>query len=1158
MQSKKIIRSAILGVAAVVASAQFARAQALAPGYVIGNGALTPNGETLFIDNARSGGGDAQSDTNGFFFWSAVLPNRWVAGEQISLTGVALPIVVQSANPEATTNNTRDGTMSFQFYDLGADNTWNGAFNATTNPTGDVLIGSRDLTFDNIGGASTYSGIFTAPLTFTAGSGGIAMRIKHSTNARVKIEPVANSLGVTRNTNSAGGALYTGEGTTNQGFRMSLAGFNLGDPANPRWKSTATNDWGTAGNWSNNTVPNSAGLKVILGDVLTSPATINLNGARTIGRLELTSAQGYTIAAGAGGALTLNNSANPAELTVVTGNHSITAPVQLSGATTVTTPTNTSLSLGVVSGAGGITKVGPGSLTLSEPVSYAGATTVSAGRLIVGGGSAGPVSVSNVSLAADTVIDYRNASGGYAASSFTSGNVGTVRIGAGTTNLTPAGGAIVQSTVVVGAGATLNASAFATGYDLGAAQQLRIAGTVTAPALNLYADNSVGIGDDVTRATGTATVNGALVLNGTNAASADGLVFQVIGNGITVGPSDQLQVNGALVKTGANPYRITIIPDVGARLPASTTLITHTGGALNASDFAVVGAQAFPSSRISYAIDASTPGVLKLVEQGTALNLKWTGANSATWDNAVTANFVDASNNPQQFRSLDTVRFDDTSTVRDVVYTGDIFATEIVVDTANTYSFQSSGTGQGLTSHTTLRKRGTGKLILKSTFDFTGDGTATYTGPVFVEQGTLSLGGGIVNGGGVSNTVGVDLAAGTTLEIWRVGGTGTVPNYYFPVSGAGTIVKRGDTAALTGPSSTFAGLIQIEEGILQINNAASFGTSAQGVVANGNGGLRMNIAGAYSVGDSITINSTGTSTVPQLAIGGTGTGTFTGVTTFNVADGFIQTDGGSTLNLAGGLVATGNITNTFNGGLRLGGTTTIAGSFARATATAPLTIDGNVTVTGTFTSSGVVSAVIMSPAPNNLAPRTLEVGGLALGAGSTAGATRLDIANNILKVNYSGTSPLPTLLTYIADGLDDDNANGNPLDVNEIAIYSSLMPIAGQTIGYLDNGTSVSIRKTLFGDATLDGTVNFDDLLKLAANYNTSGKLWYQGDFTGDGTVNFDDLLRLAAAYNTSLPAGVIGGAPEFAMAQALVPEPASLGLLAAFSAALTRRRNHR
>jgi len=59
----------------------------------------------------------------------------------------------------------------------------------------------------------------------------------------------------------------------------------------------------------------------------------------------------------------------------------------------------------------------------------------------------------------------------------------------------------------------------------------------------------------------------------------------------------------------------------------------------------------------------------------------------------------------------------------------------------------------------------------------------------------------------------------------------------------------------------------------------------------------------------------------------------------------------------------------------------------------------------------------------------------------------------------------------------------------------------------------------LAGDANRDRSVDFNDLVKLAQNYNTTGgKTYADADFTGDGNVNFNDLVVLAQNYNTSLP----------------------------------------
>jgi hypothetical protein len=59
----------------------------------------------------------------------------------------------------------------------------------------------------------------------------------------------------------------------------------------------------------------------------------------------------------------------------------------------------------------------------------------------------------------------------------------------------------------------------------------------------------------------------------------------------------------------------------------------------------------------------------------------------------------------------------------------------------------------------------------------------------------------------------------------------------------------------------------------------------------------------------------------------------------------------------------------------------------------------------------------------------------------------------------------------------------------------------------------------LAGDANHDATVDFNDLVRLAQNYNTAGgRTFDQGDFNYDGNVDFNDLVILAQRYNTNLP----------------------------------------
>ncbi len=57
----------------------------------------------------------------------------------------------------------------------------------------------------------------------------------------------------------------------------------------------------------------------------------------------------------------------------------------------------------------------------------------------------------------------------------------------------------------------------------------------------------------------------------------------------------------------------------------------------------------------------------------------------------------------------------------------------------------------------------------------------------------------------------------------------------------------------------------------------------------------------------------------------------------------------------------------------------------------------------------------------------------------------------------------------------------------------------------------------LAGDVNRDRTVNFDDLLIVAQNYESTGMTYAQGDLDNSGTVDFDDLLTLAQNYEQTV-----------------------------------------
>ncbi len=126
----------------------------------------------------------------------------------------------------------------------------------------------------------------------------------------------------------------------------------------------------------------------------------------------------------------------------------------------------------------------------------------------------------------------------------------------------------------------------------------------------------------------------------------------------------------------------------------------------------------------------------------------------------------------------------------------------------------------------------------------------------------------------------------------------------------------------------------------------------------------------------------------------------------------------------------------------------------------------------------------------------------------------------------------------------------------ELSQSSNIIPV---TIQIIDALRSIALSgPRLAGDATRDDTVDFDDLLLLAANYNGTGKLWSHGDFTGDGKTNFDDLLLLASNYNVSIGASDTLGtlhSLDTRVTTIALPEPAMILPSLAATAALSRRR---
>ena len=799
-----------------------------------------------------------------------------------------------------------------------------------------------------------------------------------------------------------------------------------------------------------------------------------------------------------------------------------------------------------ISGSGGVSEQGTGTLILATANSYTGTTRISAGMLMLGHSLALSGSMVNLYSGDAGALNFGTlvaaTLGGLQGSrtlALTNGNSQAVALTTGGNNATTTFDGILSGTgslIVQGTGTLVltNANTYSGGTTISSATRtVQIGSGSTTGAL--------GSGD--------ITDNGTLTFNRSNANTVSNVIG---GTGVL-----RQQGTGTLILTGANNY------SGGTTINTGTLQVGSGGasGALGTGGITNNGALVINRTGTITIGDAIT-GTGSLTNQG-AGTLTLAGSNTYSGTTrilggmltlghslALSGSLLDlnGTGGTLNFGTLTAATFGALQGTRNLALTnGNSQAVALTTggnNASTTYSGVLSGAGS-------LVVQGTGTFILGTTNtysggttigstrtlqvgsgfnygslgagDITDNGTLTfYRNDTFILSNVISGTGTLrQQGSGVLVLTGANSYSGTTtiatgtLQVGNGGATGSLGTNTDPITNNGTLVfKCSDVVTLANTISGTGALSQQGTGTLILTGANTYSGSttiaSNSVLRVGSGGT-VGLLGTGSVSDSgtLTVNRSGTVTIPG-AISGTGALSQQGggtliLTGTNNYSGSTTIAAGSTLQLGSGgttgALGTGVVTN--NGTL----------AFKRSDAvTAPNIISGS----GSLSQQGT-GTVILTAANTYSGLTTIASGTLQVGNGGTVGwyGTGGIIDNGTLAVNRSGTV---TLNDVIAGSGGLTKFSTGTLTLATTNTFSGATRIQA---GVLKLGYGSALGSSILQlNATDSGSVSFGALTAA-----TIGGLQATGTLTLSNTASQAVTLTVAASSsNSSTFGGVLSG----------------------------------
>jgi fibronectin-binding autotransporter adhesin len=760
-----------------------------------------------------------------------------------------------------------------------------------------------------------------------------------------------------------------------------------------------------------------------------------IGGAASTDRLFTLDAAGGAIDASGSGPLSWTNAPGPIAFSGTTAagaprtltlSGSSTAPntmgIALSDDTTNSIPT-------------AVVKSGPGTWVMTAANTYTGKTTVQQGQLQFGAGGTlqGPLVVSGGSAIT---------SDGFAAGSGTV-QQGLLQFNGG--NSLAGGLAVVGGTAAVNTSSSLTAAVASVQHgmlQLNAGSTLTLQSPLTLSAGTLLISNPVGGGaTQAANITANVTVASPSALNLQAGATWDPSVPLInLEGSLTLNSSATINV-GSLGLLSVNDY----------------PLIAMNGEAINGtSGISGLLLGSLPARVQAHIDTTSNPGFIDL-DVAYADTIKWTGAQSNTWDtttkNWLTVISGTATTYIAQQPAGDAVYFYDGASRGAVDIPAVVQPSRVTVDNnALNYTFTTStGTG-GIYGGAFLAKSGSGSLTLVT--------NNNYTGGTTVSGGTLTLGDGVTSGqGSITGDVALDNTAtrSAVLQFNRPDQMLFAGN----ITGNGSVIQAGSGLTILTGSNTYTVGTLISGGSLQIGNRAGSGQVATDI---GNNGTVI-----FSRSDSVIFanNISGSGSLVQAGPGMltlTGSNPYTGLTT--ASGGTLQLGDGNTMPLLNGPLVT-NALLAFNppSAYTYSGVLQGTGGVAQVGIN-PLTLSASNTYSGpTYINGGTLSIVN------------------AAGIGSTSSSASV-VFNGGGTLDYSGTT------ATVAHGLLLGSGGTATFQIDNAGQTLTFTGTAGGAGGLVNNGPGNLV---LAGTGVITGPV--------AANANTTVPSLSAPPATGSVTI---------------------------------------------------------